>query len=246
MSKPSIWKRFGDWLSRRPGPEVDVAQANLDDDGLLVEPSLDETETNANSVAPGNALTRNSKKNQLAAMEENFNRLVDVLESINDSVKQQREVSEELRETFGSLSGAMKNMPETLETQKNLTREVSEHMRNQVVHYQRVTEVLSNLPDINQDQLDKLDDITQQLQNSAQADTRIADSLKQVDNNIDQMTQTSQQQLVSMQQMNEMLAQSQKKTQEMLAKQNRRFGWALVIVVLVVVAAVLYKVFVQE
>ena len=94
MSKMSIWKRFGGWLGRSHKTAGAVDVVHVDAEGLLVNPENDE----AMLTKPATATEQ-----KLEVIEEGFNRMVDILGSIDETLSRQREQQEELQQRLGQL-----------------------------------------------------------------------------------------------------------------------------------------------
>jgi len=191
MTRISVWKRVGGWLRRSHVPPSPGEAGGLDAEGMLMgaEPAEDE--------APQRTLTLNKKDRQMAAMEDGFSRLVEVLESINDNVVQQRRQTAEQQERLAGLSDLARTMPEVIAASQQASKELSEQLRNQSLQNQQLTEVVKVLPGVTQRQVEKLAEISQQLESSAEADLRMAESFNRLDGSMTTVVDHSRAQAAS-------------------------------------------------
>ncbi|MBN1844529.1 MAG: hypothetical protein JW810_02520, partial [Sedimentisphaerales bacterium] len=108
MNKIPLWKRVGGWLRRSHEPVGQGKVIHVDAEGLLVDPEgqnqSEPTALTAQRSAPADP--------QLATLEEGFNRLVEVLESINENVVHQREQNSEMHKRLQELSSSLQGTAE--------------------------------------------------------------------------------------------------------------------------------------
>jgi len=228
-NKVSIWKRFGDWLRRSQEPPKTGEVVHLDAEGSLVEsehPLAESTPALAHSE-------EHKKTHQLSVMEEAYNRLVDVLESINDNLHQQRQQGLDLKNSLDALHGLLKSLPESLDRNNKLAQDIAQQLRQQNLQSQHVSEIMQPLPELARKQADKLADIDMLLENSTQSQSRIADSFLHLEQSLAELSKTGSSQNQSLGHINQLLQQSQEHLHKLLSRQNRRFIWMLVIFLII-------------
>jgi len=231
-NKVSIWKRFGDWLRRSQEPAKTGEVVHLDAEGGLVE-----TNNQIDESAPALAHSEEHQKpRQLSVMEEAYNRLVDVLESINDNLHQQRLQGSDLKSSLDSLHELLKSMPESLDRHNKLAQDIAQQIRQQNLQNQRVNEIMQDLPELARKQVDKLADIDMLLENSTQSQSRIADSFLHFDQSLTELSKTSNSQNQSISHINQLMQQSQEHLRQLVSRQNRRFNWMLAIFLIISIA----------
>jgi len=235
MAKISIWKRVGGWLRRSQLPLSDSHAVHLDTEGLLVEseeqahPQVELQPDQANSALS----PRTSKKDQpLVAMQEGFNRLAEVLESINDNIIHQRETNSELKTLLAGLPELTRVVPETLEGQRAQLTQLAEQLSSQSVSQQQTAEALKQLPDLTQTQLERLDDIARYVESSSQNESRMGDSFQRLDATMNNVAQSNQAQSHCLDQLSQQLQQNNERFRQQLMTQNRRFAWLVGLVVI--------------
>jgi len=235
MAKISIWKRVGGWLRRTTGPANPQNVVRLDAEGLLVDEETEPIEAHVTQKEPENTsiFARSHKKeHQITAMEEGFNRLVEVLESINENVISQRQLSVELHNRLESLPTLTSVLPEVVETQKTLVTEMTTELRNQAQRHQQVAELLGRLPNLSEVQVGKLEYIIRQLESSAQTETRMSESYQRMDHTLREVAASNKDQLSCLSNVAELLGKNEQVIRQQLTRQNRRFMWLILVVVL--------------
>jgi len=234
MEKMSIWKRFGGWLRRSQTSKSCGEVVHLDAEGLLVDPAEDDQISENSSMLP----VRNNKKEQpLAMMEEGFNRLVDVLESINNNVVQQRKHNAEMVDKLSELSDSMRTLPQSVESQGRAAKMMTDEIKRQSLYSQQLAETIKLLPEMNQDQLEKLGDVARHLEKSTEAELQMAESFNQFGQATQGLLNNSKTQTLSLTNIGRMLEQNEQQLREFSKRQSRRFAWLLAIVLAVSLAA---------
>ncbi|MCF7958269.1 MAG: hypothetical protein K9M57_07475 [Phycisphaerae bacterium] len=234
MPKKTIWNRFGSWLrpGHHPGQVNEVVQH--DAEGAIIGPGDIQ---NMAEEAPLSTLELRRER-QLLAMEENFTRLVDVLESMNENVIEQRKHSAELNSRMEFVVDTLSSLPDSTESQVVALKGMAEALQNQSQLHQRVAESLDSLPEQNIAQIEKLNEITQNLESSIVVQNRQADSLNNFDNSVQGMLDNSKAQTISMANIGKMLEDNEVHLQNMIVKQNTRFGWLMGVMAMLGIAAV--------
>ncbi|TFG49947.1 MAG: hypothetical protein E4H40_02100 [Candidatus Brocadiia bacterium] len=234
MEKMSIWKRFGGWLRRSQTSKSCGEVVHLDAEGLLVDPAEDYQINENSSMLPA----RNNKKEQpLAMMEDGFNRLVEVLESINNNVVQQREHNAEMVDKLSELSDSTRTLPQSVESQSHAAELMTDEIKKQSLYSQQLAETIKSLPELNHDQLEKLGDIARHLEKSTEAELQRAESFNQFGQATQGLLNNSKAQTLSLTNIGRMLEQNEQQLLELSKRQSRRFAWLLAIVLAVSLAA---------
>ncbi len=173
MSKESIWKRFGGWISRSHQPAEGTDVMRLDAEGRLVG---DDTAGLAETEAPLTA--RQATQQQLEAIEEGFNKLVDVLGNVNESVAGQRQQSLTLQESLRDLPDIMRHFPHAVKAQGEIVEKLTEELRDQNVQYEQLREAIKVLPTWTEHQVEKLTEINEQLAATGQTESQMLENLQ--------------------------------------------------------------------
>jgi chromosome segregation ATPase len=233
MTKFSVWKRVGGWLRRSHEPVKEGKLERLDAEGMLVDTSEDTDQENSSVL-----VTRSNKKDrQLAALEDGFGRLVEVLESINDNVIRQQEQNVELKSSMEKVADSLHSLPGSGESTQAV-KELTEELHGQSLRHQQVAEIIKSLPELTRTQVDKLDNIDRHLEASADADVQIVESFNRLGNSVQSLQDNSSTQTKALHYIQEVNQRSSEQMARMLAKQNRRMMIMLVIISLFALAAI--------
>lgn len=238
MEKASIWKRVGSWLRRNPEPVGTGPMERVDAEGVLVEGQEEERASEADGAVlgenEGNSLTTRSRRDpQLAALEDGFGRLVDVLEAINENVVGQREETGQLQEKMGQL---LAKLPDAKE-QQAAWQELSGELRSQGQRQHRMAEQVSRLPEMTQQQVGKLGEIAEQLETAGQTQGRMLESFRRFDNSMEGVTNAAGVQTATLREMQTTAQRGQDQLADLLHRQNRRLTWYFVGAVVLSLAA---------
>jgi len=223
MNTISLWKRVGGWLRRSQGPIGTTKVVHVDAEGMLME-----NELNTQITENAELITEPPRSSELAYLEKGFSRLVEVLESINHNVEVQRTQGADLKEQMDNMGKWLKSLPDPGLNQaamKDLTEEFQKHsLRNQ-----QLMETVGVLPQLTQEQVEKLAEITHQLETAGQNDERLTDSFQSFDGTVKSVLQSSKQQSTSLDTMTDSLGnmtsaleKNEQRLQEILNQQNRR------------------------
>ena len=234
MTRISLWKRVGGWLRRSSEP-IGPGQGKVirvDADGMLVDPeSNKKTEESI-------ALSKPPKKDQqLDSIEEGFGRLVDVLESINDNVIQQRRQSADMTQRLEDMTQSLRALPESTESQAAM-KDLTEEIRNQTLRQQQVAESIKPLPDLSQTQVDKLSEITRQLEAAGDTEIQLVESFNRVHQSMQGMESHSTAQTSALRDLGAASTHHSQQLQEVLARQNRKLIWCFAVLAALLVVAI--------
>lgn len=245
-TKQSLWKRVGGWLGGSHETVGGTKLIPIDQDGLIDEQSGQEElppDSDAERTEPSTVLLRPGKKEQqIVAIEEGFNRLVDVLQAINENVVQQRLQTSEMAEKLQPVTA----LPESLRNQQDLLKNIKQELKNSNIGNQGLLETLKDLPELTQSQLNKLTGMTESLQETTEHQKQNSLSLDNMARSMQTVAGQTDSQTNSLQEVSETLKQNEQFLQDVLAKQNKRLYWLLAIVALpslLAIAIVLMRLF---
>jgi len=235
MEKISIWKRMGGWFrrSRIPGGKSEVV--HLDAESALASAGADQGKANDSSSL---YVHTNKKEKQLVAMEEGFNRLVQVLESIDDNVSQQREQGSQVNERLAALAELSRLLPESVESQSKMVQGLREEIQNQGLRHQQLADTVKTLPELTQSQVDKLGEINRHMESSIETEAQMLESFNRFDHSVQGMANHTKAQAMSLANIGEMMERNEQRLQEMVRRQNRRFSWLVGIIMVGSLAAI--------
>jgi len=223
MNTISLWKRVGGWLRRSQGPIGATKVIHVDAEGMLIEnEEISQTPENQELI------TEPPRSSELASLEKGFGRLVDVLESINSNVEVQRNQGADLKDQMDNMGKWLKSLPDPGLNQSAI-KELTEEFQKHSLRNQQLMETVGVLPQLTQDQVEKLAEITHQLETSGQNDERLTTSFQSFDGTVKSVLQSSKQQSTSLETMTDKLGnmssaleKNEQRLQEILSQQNRR------------------------
>lgn len=196
MNKVSVWKRFGGWLRRSNSATGGVDVVSVDAERIGVGPGETVIEDEANSLA-----TRDSVAEQkLAAIEDGFNRLVDVMGQVNETITKQQGQNEQLQKNLEPMGELMRQFPTVVQNQGELVDRLAEQMAEQVQQHEELAEAMKALPEQNQVQVEQLGDITRQMESSVQTEGQMLENMKAQSTslaNMGQLLEKNEQRLTS-------------------------------------------------
>ncbi len=223
--------------------------SNGDDFGITAvaeDAGVDEANHKSKSAVGSAIFPRHKKEQQLAAMEEGFNRLVTVMESINENMQQQKQETQKLNAHLENLPGLLSRIPDVVESQVQTAQAMAEELKKQSLQQQQLNETIRKLPDLTKSQLDKLSDITAHMESSLENEVHMAETFSRFDGSMQIVADSAQAQATSLAHIGQMLEQNEQKMQQILSRQNKRFMWLAVVVIiasLAAIALVLYSMF---
>jgi len=135
--KISIWRRVGDWLrrSQHPIPTDEVEYPNAEN--LPIGPEIESVLPEENSSFFSRAY---KKEQQLAALEQGFSRLVQVLESINNNMDLQQKKTMENSQALNRLHDMLHSLPESSREHLNISHSIHDELRRQTLINQQLKE----------------------------------------------------------------------------------------------------------
>ena len=175
MAKVSIWKRFGGWLGRTNTTATGVEVVSVDADRLGVGPNAAQINGEDNSVLATQDAVAEKK---LAAIEDGFNRLVDVMGQVNETLTLQRRRDEQTQKNLEPIAELMRQFPTVVQSQSKLVDKLAEQFEEQIQQHEELADTLKTLPDQAQAQVEQLGDITHKLENSVQTESQMLENLK--------------------------------------------------------------------
>lgn len=217
MAKVSIWKRVGGWL-RRSDETIQSDSPPLDAEGLLIEPEHLSPHRDGSEQAESATLVSRSKNHQIGDVEDGFNRLVGVLESINANVAQQREAGLAVRGQLEVLPELLNSFAQSVEIQQKLLKSLTETGSNQLEH---------------------LEGIRRDTENTSHASQTMAETMERVDHTSREIAIQGKSQTAILQTLGEYLQKSQTCTEELLRKQARLHRWVSFITITMLLVAVI-------
>ncbi len=249
MTLRQILTGTSNWLRAHRYEEAGHCEPALDDDGLL-SVNLESVETYSDSrsaPAPHKAVvvspvTSLERREPMEKLQEGFNRLIGQLEQINEHLNQQLSQHEELMGKVRELPHVLESLPSAVESQKKLTAELSNQLRNAAAKDQQFIEIVERIPAETARQTDTLNLINHQLAAAADTDVQLADSFVKFKDTLDRLNHSTMSNTEGILQMSRTFAASDRYLKYVVGKLNKRYAWVLagtISVCLVVISALI-------
>jgi hypothetical protein len=131
----------------------------------------------------------------------------------------------------------VRTLPQGIESQGRAAKMMTDEIKRQSLYSQQLAETIKSLPEMNRDQLEKLDDVVRHLEKSTEAELQMAESFNQFGQATQGLLNNSKTQTLSLTNIGRMLEQNEQQLRELSRRQSRRFAWLLAIVLAVSLAA---------
>jgi len=243
MALKELWTRTSSWFADRRG-NGDLDGGLMVDDGAAVEDYK-----SSSTIAVADEVARSTETaiktvpfrpegDSVVKQQESFNKLVDKLQGINDSLHNQLALNEELINKVDKLPGMLENIPTIMENQQKLAEQLLEQLAANSAKNQQFQEAIEKIPVQTAKQTDALVEMNQQLTISAESDTRMANNFHRFNETLTELNQSNQCHKDSILQMSKTFATSDRYLKYLMTKQNKRFMWVFVIAMTICSAAI--------
>jgi len=234
MTLRQILTGTSNWLRSHRYEEAGQCEPALDDDGLLsVNLEPDETYADSRSAPSRRApvvvspVTSLDRRDSVEKLQEGFNRLVGQLEQINEHLSQQLAQHEELMGKVRELPHVLESLPSAVESQKKLTSDLLDQLRNAAAKDQQFVETIGRIPAETARQTDTLNLINHQLAAAADTDVQLANSFVKFKDTLDRLNHSTISNTEGILQMSRTFAASDRYVKYVVAKLNKRYAWVL-------------------
>ena len=228
MEKQSVWKRFGGWLKGNQNAKVGDEVTNVDAEGLVLDGSDQPDEDMSLPVKNGIKALK-----PMAAIEDGFNRLTDVIREMNDNVSEHRQQAADLNRKVTMLAEAL---PEGLSRQNKALTDLAEYMKLQACRQEQIAELMKSLPEDSRKQLEQLSEISSNVEKSIQNQNDQVEAFSEMNENIKSVSEHGQAQAASLANIGQMLEENEKSLHDMISTQNNRFSKLFVTTIVMAVA----------
>ena len=244
MALKKLWARTSNWFADRRF-NGDLDSGSIADNNARVE---NYTSSSRIAVADDNirpdktavkTVPLRSEIDNVAKQQESFNRLVDKLQGINESLHNQLALNEELINKVDKLPGLLENIPIMMENQQKFTEQLLEQLTAGSAKNQQFQEAIENIPVQIVKQTETLTEMNQQLSSSVQCDERMANNFNRFNEALTELNQSSRCHKDSILQMSQTFATSDRYLKYLMTKQNKRFMWVFIIAMTVCSASIL-------
>jgi len=243
MALKKLWARTSSWFADRRG-NGDLGSGSMVDDNVRVEDykgssriAVAENNTKSEKTAVKTVPLRPEIDSALK-QQESFNKLVDKLHGINESLHHQLVLNEELINKMDRLPGLLENIPTMMESQQKFAEQLLEQLTANSIKNQQFQEAIEKIPAQTAKQTDALAEMNQQLCASAECDARLANNFHRFNETLTELNQSSQCHKDSILQMSKTFATSDRYLKYLMTRQNKRFMWVFIIAMAVCSASI--------
>ncbi|HPS55080.1 MAG TPA: hypothetical protein PLP05_05740 [Sedimentisphaerales bacterium] len=244
MALRKLWARTSSWFADHKS-NVSLNGGSLVGDDTRVEdykgsPNIAVADNNNRSdKTVVKTVPLRSEIDNITKQQESFNRLVDKLQGINESLHHQLALNEEIVNKVDKLPGLLENIPMMMESQQKIAEQLLEQLITSSGKNQQLQEAIEKIPVQIAKQTETLAGMNQQLSSSAESDERLMNNFQRFNETLTCLNQSSQSHKESIQQMSETFATSDRYLKYLMTKQNKRFMWVFIIAMTICSASIL-------
>jgi hypothetical protein len=237
MQQASFWTRVGHWI--RPGTSrqalaelPDASPPSLDGDGA------DPVETEASVRTQPLALRRRPREDVLTRLEDGFNRVVNLCDSLNVHFTLQEERTAQVADSLRRVAGDMSRLATVVENQGETLHAVVGQLQAGNDHNQKVQELFQHVAKLTEAQRQALAVVAQQVDGARQTDERIAESLGTFQKAITILGEACNESTVSLRQLRTQQAAGDEQLARLVDRQGRRFVMLFIVTVLLAISGI--------
>jgi hypothetical protein len=223
-----FWRKLSTWLQpwkRHPAEPGDLFPAEGDEPAPTARGSVE-------------LAWPRRRASQLSRLEEGFDKLVGLADTIDQHIQKQAERSEQLigqtrrlTDTVAQAHGLQKQRTEAVE-------EMANQYRTQTRQMQQVAEAVEALPRAIKHQSEQLGQVRDQLEAQLEAQLSTAQGIQQLAGSADVIRTLAEEQRRQFQQLQDASQSSTLRLADVLDRQNRRFTWLLIVSVAVALMSI--------
>ncbi|MDD4888750.1 MAG: hypothetical protein PHU85_02375 [Phycisphaerae bacterium] len=216
-NRKGFWRKLSAWLQpwKRHSHE-------------LTEQMLRQGDEASGTSRPGAEVTWPRRRtSQLGRLEEGFDKLVSLVDVIDQHIQKQAERSEQLVSQTRRVADSVAQAHGLQKQRTEAVEEMANQYRTQTRQMQAVAEAVEALPRAIKQQGDQLGQIRDQLEAQLEAQLSTAQGIQQLAGATDVIRTLADEQRRHVQQLQEANQAATLQVAEALDRQNRRFGWLL-------------------
>jgi methyl-accepting chemotaxis protein len=167
------------------------------------------------------------KREPLEKLQAGFNQLIEQLEGINAHLGQQVSQHKTLVGHVEQIPEVLNSIPDLIKNQKQATEDLYEMMRQTMAKDEQFVMSVERIPEETARQTKALHQIDERLDASAGLDTKLVEGVGRFNQSLDQLHSSTQTQTEYMSQMAKTMADREDRFRQMMSRQNRRLTWLL-------------------
>lgn len=255
LEKPTLWSRVGHWFKRSPRP-VGYGLEDAPAGGLGPTSGVDGDigiAPHAASAAEGRgSLSRfrfSRSGPNLERLEEEYARIVNLMESIQTHLASQAERSDIMARSLDRLAEGLAQVPEASRRHLELLSTISDAATADAASAKRVEEGLVQLPQLADAQRETMVSLGRQLDLSRQTSERVADTMDQFREAVTKLSEATGASTRTLREMHQEAEVRDERAASLLQVQTRRltmFAWSAIGLAVIVAVVGLIALFSQQ
>jgi hypothetical protein len=231
---PGFMAKLRGWLDSLAEPDYDISELPLDEQGFLRDELVKGGAQRP--AAPGAPATnmvvsqpKEEKPQSLERIQENFNRFVDQLQSINTNLSKQVVQQEQLGAKLDKLPSLIGAVPEMLENEHRSLDEVLRQLRASQVRSEEFIDIVHQIPREAVKQTETMQKMNQHLTSAAETDIVMREAFNSFSETVTKLTAATEANREAILNMSKAFAASDRYMKFLVQVQNRRFIWLFVV-----------------
>lgn len=217
--RKGFWQRLSGWLQpwKRHSDELTEQIIRQGDEAIGA----------SRSAGPGELSWPRRRTSQLGRLEEGFDKLVNLVDVIDQHIQKQAERSEQLVSQTRRVADSVAQAHGLQKQRTEAVEEMANQYRTQTRQMQQVAEAVEALPRAIKQQGDQLGQIRDQLEAQLEAELSAAQGIQKLAGTTDVIRSLADEQRRHVQQLQEASQAAAIQLADALDRQGRRFGWLL-------------------
>lgn len=242
--KEKFWKRVGGWFKTiRPEPYDDsmVSESNV---STFTEIEMDADDAVIHSSSDLSAPSIKSRLSKSSAglerIEQEYNRVVGLVESMQEHLGQNAERTEMMAKSIERLADNLEALPETSRRQLEVLESIREEAAADTQRAVNIEQSLSQLPQLADAQREVMVTISRRMEESKDTDEKLSETLSGVRQSVELMSRATETSANAITMMRSEESERQDKIAKLLQQQTDRITWmASSAIALAVIAVIL-------
>ncbi len=242
MQRASFWSRVGHWI--RPGSPEPGDRGGDDPerpDGLIESAEVDvvdPAETDAQTKVPPVPTKRRQREEDLARLEDGFDRVVNLCDSLNVHFTLQEERSAQIADSLRRVAGDMSKLVTVVGNQSETLQAVVSQLQTGNDRSRRLEELCGHFSKLTEAQRQALAVVAQQVDGARKTDERITESLGTFHTAITTMGNACTESTEALRQLRTEQAAGDERIARLVEQQGKRFVLLFAITLLVAVSGI--------
>ncbi len=221
MEARTFWTRVGDWFRPMTRGTLTDHLSRTDRDGLTKR----SPDTNGgNGSSRFMPLSRRPHKEQVQQLEQGYQKLTGLVDSIHRHLEAQDERSRQVTEALSQVASTVARLPAAAEGQREQLAAVAEQLEHTNRRLAGCENALAPVPKLVDAQREALDSLTGQFEASSRTNARVAESVAGFSDAVGSVQRAYGTSVETLKELQRSLGDREERMTDLLVAQNRRFG----------------------